>query len=519
MPLRFPRLVMAPAAIGLAAACVLLGSTPTLADQVRHQEWWLHALHVTQAWRTTEGSGVTVAVLDTGTDPAQPDLSGSVLTGPDFTHSGESPASPYFYGHGTAVASLIAGHGHGSASGSGSSGVIGVAPAARILSVRVTLGAGDPLLANMNIAAGLPDAIAAGIRYAARQGAQVIDLPLDPGQASADGTPGVTAAAGGSAAEKSAIAYALRLGAVVVAPAGDDGAATTPGTGAAAGTAGNASTAANAVNYPAAYPGVIAVGSFNQAFIKSPFSVRQQYVTLTAAGEGVIAAALPHGYAVMNSTSAASAIVAGIAALIKSEFPELTPEQVAQALTTGTVFRPGGKTGTGSGAGTADAARALAAAATIAGPGAQRAGAGAQPRALPVAPPLPTYRQSLTSARLEKDGIISAAVLVLLLLLIAVFAVLRRRRDRTSGFGEPEWRARERYEETGDANGDPRLAYLPAPAARAAQPVSHASGSRRHDASGLGASGLGASGLGASGLGASGLGASGLGTAEPDMAC
>ena len=249
-------------------------------------------------------------------------------------------------------------------------------------------------------------AIAAGISYAARQGAQVIDLPLDPGQASADGTAGATAAAGGSAAEKAAIAYALRLGAVVVAPAGDDGAAGRPArTGPAArrGTAAPRATAAprvirgptaNAVNYPAAYPGVISVGSFNQAVIKSPFSVRQQYVTLTAAGQGVIAAAMPHGYAVMNSTSAASAIVAGIAALIKSQFPELTPAQVTQALKNGTVFRPAGKTGDGSGAGTADAARALAAAATIAGPGAQRAGAGAQPHVLPAAPPLPTFRQT-----------------------------------------------------------------------------------------------------------------------------
>ncbi len=406
MPLRFPRLAMAPTAIGLAAACVVLGSTPTLADQVRHQEWWLRTLHVAQAWRTTEGSGVTVAVLDTGTYPAQPDLAGSVLTGPDFTHSGESPASPYFYAHGTAVASLIAGHGHGPASGGGPSGVIGVAPAARILSVRVTLAAGDPLLANPNIAAGLPAAIAAGISYAARQGAQVIDLPLDPGQASADGTAGATAAAGGSAAERAAIAYALRLGAVVVAPAGDDGAAGTTGTTGTAGptgnggttgnggAAGNPSPTANAVNYPAAYPGVISVGSFNQAVIKSPFSVRQRYVTLTAAGQGVIAAAMPHGYAVMNSTSAASAIVAGMSALIKSQFPELTPAQVAQALKSGTVFRPAGKTGDGSGAGTADAARALAAAATIAGSGAQRAGAGAQPHVLPAAPPLPTFRQS-----------------------------------------------------------------------------------------------------------------------------
>jgi hypothetical protein len=464
---------MVPAAIGLAAACVALSSAPTLADQVRHQEWWLHALHVTQAWRTTEGSGVTVAVLDTGTDPAQPDLVGSVLPGPDFTHSGETAASPYFYGHGTAVASLIAGHGHGT--GGAPSGVVGVAPAARILSVRVTLGPADPLLADAQTAAALPGAIAAGIRYAARQGAQVIDLPLDPGQASADGSPGATPAAGGSAAEQAAIDYALREGAVLVAPAGDDGAA---GAGASAGAAA-AAAASNAVNYPAAYPGVISVGSFNSAFIKSPFSIRQQYVTLTAPGEGVIAATIQPRYSAMNSTSAASAIVAGIAALVKSQFPGLTPAQVTQALDKGTVFHPGGTTGDGSGSGTADAGRALAAAAELAGPGV-RAGTAALPRVLPVAPPLPTVRQPLTSARLLKDGIISGALLILLLLLIAVLAALRRRRDRRSASGAADELGWERSSATEGSQEERELAYLAAPSAQAAHATAaHVASSRR----------------------------------------
>ena len=474
VPLRFPRSAMVPAAIGLAVACVALSSAPTLADQVRDQEWWIRSLHVAQAWRTTEGSGVTVAVLDTGTDPMQPDLAGSVLTGPDFTHSGETAASPYFYAHGTAVASLIAGHGHGS--GRATSGVVGIAPAARILSVRVTLAPGDPLLANARIAAALPAAIAAGIKYAARQGAQVIDLPLDPGQAGAGGTPAAAAAAGGgggSLAEQAAIDYALRKGAVVVAPAGDDGGA------------------GNAANFPAAYPGVISVGSFNSAIIKSPFSIRQGYVTLTAPGQGVIAASTTSGYAVMNSTSAASAIVAGIAALVRSQFPDLTPAQVTQALKNGTVFHPGGTTGSGSGAGTVDAARALTAAAALAGPGVARAGTGALPQALPVAPPLPTVRQPLTSARLEKDGLISGAVLLLLLLLIAGLAAARRRRDRRPAFGaadEPGWN---RYPETEGNQGEPALAYLAAPSAQAVHaPASHG-GSRPLTAAGLRAGSVG----------------------------
>ena len=51
-----------------------------VAIHVRRNEWWLRTLHVTNAWETTRGSGVTVAVLDTGVDPAQADLTGSVTT-------------------------------------------------------------------------------------------------------------------------------------------------------------------------------------------------------------------------------------------------------------------------------------------------------------------------------------------------------------------------------------------------------------------------------------------------------
>jgi Subtilase family len=464
--LRFPRPAMVSAALCLAATCVVFGSAPTFADQVRNQQWWLRALHVTQAWRITHGSGVTVAVLDTGVDPVQPDLTGSVLTGPDYTHSGETAASPFYAGHGTAVASLIAGHGHGG--GSRSAGVMGVAPDARILSVRVTLDASDPLLASART--GLPDAIAAGIRYAARQGAKVIDLPLDPaigappgfGQAgTTGGSPAATAPAGGSAAERSAIDYALSQGAVLVAPAGDDGAS------------------GNAINYPAAYPGVISVGAFNETVIKAAFSIRQQYVKLTAPGDGVIAATLPHGYATMNSTSAASAIVAGIAALIRSQYPQLTPGQVTKALENGTIFRPNGKTGVGSGYGTADAAQALKSAATVAGSGAVRGGTGAVPRVQPVPPPVPPIRESTTS-RLTRNGLISAAVLILLLLPIGALAAVRRRRARKQSAAGQDGRGRARYRESGVRPGQPRLGYLAAPSGRTAEAAgAHAAGSRR----------------------------------------
>src|SRR5450755_103250 len=398
---------MAPVAVALVACWIALASAPALADQVRQSQWWLPELHITAAQQISNGSGVTIAVLDTGVDAAAPDLAGSVLTGPDFSHSGRTAGGPYFGVHGTEIASLIAGHGHAAGGGDG---IIGVAPAAKILSVRVTLDSGDPLLADPAITARLPVSIADGIRYAANNGASVIDLPLEPGTASASGTAGVPGLAVSSAAEKSAVAYALRKGVVLVAPAGDDGAGT------------------GVVNYPAAYPGVISVGAFDKNFTKAPFSSHEAYVTLTAAGDGVTAES-PSGYTTISSTSAASAVVTGIVAMIRSEFPSLSPAQLTKALTSSTRFRrPGGRL-IGSGYGTADAAAALRAAAAMAEPHGRRPGAGAVPRTAPVTPAVHTAKPSLMP-KLRRYGVISLALLLILLLPIAVFALIRRRRER-----------------------------------------------------------------------------------------
>src|ERR1700729_356885 len=141
-----------PAAVaaGLTATCIGVAATPAFADTVRNQEWWLTSLHVTKAWLSSRGAGVKVAVLDTGVDANQPDLAGSVTTGRDYTGSGRTAGGPFWGVHGTALASIIAGHGHGPHH---ANGVIGVAPQAKILSVRVTLENKDPLLANSTVAA------------------------------------------------------------------------------------------------------------------------------------------------------------------------------------------------------------------------------------------------------------------------------------------------------------------------------------------------------------------------------
>jgi Subtilase family len=409
VPCRFRHSVLALLTVGLAAAW-LLGSMPAQASQARPQEWWLGKLGVRRAWQTSDGSGVIVAVLSDGVAASQPDLRGSVIAGPDFTKSGQPDKGPYFGVQGTQAASLIAGRWAGS-------GVVGIAPAAKILSVRVTLSSGDPLLSDPAIVAGLPAAIGRGIRYAVRHGATVIDLPLDPLLAGAPSArlrwTEVQAAAHAEAAEEAAVDFAQRKGVVLVAPAGDDGAGT------------------DAPNYPAADPGVIAVGAFDRDIIMAPFSSRQRYVLLTAPGSGVVAADASGGYGTVNSTSAASAIVAGIAALIRSRFPDLSPRQITRVLTSSTVFgRDGGKV-PGAGFGTVDAARAVARAAAI-HELARQAGAGARPWVRPAPPPVAAASTSL-APRLLKDGLVVAAVLIVVLVLITVYGLmrlLRRRRAR-----------------------------------------------------------------------------------------
>ncbi len=479
MPLRVPRLIKAAAVAGLAAAPVIAVGLLTLASPVRASpvpattvpittvpittvpantvptdEYWLSTSHIAQAWRTDQGAGVTVAVLADGVAAGQPDISGSVIVGPDFTGSGRRPGGPHYGVVGTGLASLIVGHGHGK-----HQGVFGVAPAARVLSVRVTLSPGDPLWARGQITSRLPAAIAAGIRYAVNHGASVIDLPADPGMVSVAGkAPGSgkanATAAGPDPAERAAVAYAVRKGVVLVAPAGDD------------------AQSGDAAAYPAAYPGVIAVGSADKNLTPAPYSSRQPYVALAAAGQQVIAAS-PTGYQTMNGTWAASAIVAGVAALVRSEFPVLTATQVRSAIIDGAA-RMTGTSSTGAWHRIIDAEGAIATAMTMSPPGADLAAKGALPRVSPVTPPVPSLGSSIR-ADLIKDGIISLAALGVMLVPIMWYGSVTRRRDRLALAAAQERRDRP-HPEHATMLADPLLQYFAPqhakPADRTPQPRS-----------------------------------------------
>jgi Subtilase family len=419
-----------PFTTGLVAVLTVLGVTgfaPAIAtaaasaghgNAARDREWWLAGLHVQQAWQKTEGSGITVAILGTGVDATYPGLAGSVITGPDYTGSGRAPGSPYWGVEGTAVAGIIASHERGG-------GLVGVAPAAKILSVRVTLEFNDPLVSDQAISRRLPQAIADGIRYAADHGARVIDLPLDPGTLGLT-SKGDPAAAGGSPAERAAVGYALSKDVVLVAPAGDDG------------------QGPDLVNYPAAYPGVIAVGAIGRTGQLASFSSKRSYTSLTAPGVSLVTATQPAGYGTISSTTAASGIVAGLAALVLSGFPHLTVTQVAQALTESTVAGASGaglpplpaRSVAGAGYGTADAIRAVDMAAIITS--ASQPHRQSAPVAAPVAAPHQPARHAAAAPRRPAASTLAgsvlrdavAAVAGLIVLLVIALMVVRSRRER-----------------------------------------------------------------------------------------
>ncbi|MCF6473410.1 type VII secretion-associated serine protease mycosin [Nonomuraea sp. MG754425] len=329
----------------------------------RAGQWQLGALRLPEAWRTSRGEGVVVAVLDTGVNAHHPDLEGAVIPGPDLTDTpapdarsadaratdgspadtdaSTAPTSMTVAGsdggeawgpHGTAMASLIAGHGHGDGR---KGGVLGVAPAAKVLSVRVTLENGDPMRGKQR--SGWRDALAKGIRYAADQGADVISMSLGGGSGAWEG----------SAAEEEAVQYAIGKGAVLVASSGNDG------------------ESGNRKNFPAAYPGVIAVGAVDRRLAVAGFSNRQDYVSVVAPGTEIVTADGADSYVVGDGTSSAAAMVAGVAALIRSAHPAMSPYHVRMAIELGTRRRPSDGYSPAYGHGVANALLALRAAARL----------------------------------------------------------------------------------------------------------------------------------------------------------
>ena len=285
-------------------------------------QWGLTTLGVDLVSGTTQGNGITVAVIDSGVDANNPDLVGRVINGVDYRdgfsilttdnlidncvsytdaiYSGRPNHADFGkydpHGHGTHVAGIIASNGIG---------IKSVAPQALIMPIRVLSAQGTGDMSD----------VACGIKYAADNGAKVINLSLG---SSTD-----------SAALRATIGYAISKDVLVVAAAGNGGPTAPP-------------------SYPAAYPDVLAVGAVNQNLTIASFSNVGNYVDVVAPGVGIwstcsspsnacTTADGDPNYESLSGTSMAAPFVAGLAALIFAMDANLARTDVASIITSSSI--------------------------------------------------------------------------------------------------------------------------------------------------------------------------------------
>jgi subtilisin len=265
--------------------------------------WGVARVNAPAAWSSGKGSGVKVAIIDTGIDCTHPDLKCDFGSGVNLVTPGATPMDDNE--HGTHVAGTIGGRGTG--------GPIGVAPAATLIPVKVLDGDGSGSLSD----------IVKGINWATKNRVDVINMSLG--------------GASGSAALERAVKQALAAGVVIVAAAGNSG--PNPDT----------------VGYPAAYPGVIAVAASDSKDGVAKFSSRGDAVAFIAPGVDITSTVPGGGTAKLSGTSMASPHVAGLAALAVERGAN-GPSAVRRAFSNAASELPG-LSATEQGAGMIDAAK------------------------------------------------------------------------------------------------------------------------------------------------------------------
>ncbi|MEV7815931.1 MULTISPECIES: type VII secretion-associated serine protease mycosin [Streptomyces] len=293
----------------MAVAATLLAAPVATADSASDQctfsktnhkytgtPWALQRVNLDELWSQSKGKNVKVAVIDTGVDTANPQLTHAVDAhlGANFLPRKDSKGEPIdrgnakgttdTVGHGTRVAGIIA------ARPMKGTGFVGLAPEATIVPIKQNDAEGH----------GTAGTLAQAIRHAIKVKADVINISQDTANAIAP-----------DEALHRAVDEALAAGIVVVASAGNDG------------LGGN-----EKKTYPASYDGVLAVAASDRNNERAAFSQSGDFVGVAAPGVDMISTVPKGGHCPDNGTSFSAPFVAGVAALIKAKHDDWTPREI-----------------------------------------------------------------------------------------------------------------------------------------------------------------------------------------------
>ncbi|WP_170936508.1 S8 family peptidase [Paenibacillus aquistagni] len=249
-------------------------------DKFAPQQSYLETTGVDKAWnQVTKTPDITIALVDTGVDLSHPDLVSNLVNGVNLLGSGKPQDDN---GHGTSVAGVIA------AAGNNKQGIAGITWSAKLMPIKAldARGYGDE------------DKLGAGIMYAVDHGADIVVMSVGLYRY--------------SNYMQDIVEYAEKKDVLLVAATGNDGVRLQDKA---------------EVKYPAAYPSVLAVGGSTERLSVEPASNKGPEVDLVAPWD-VFTTALGGGYTVAEGTSLSAPQVAGIAALLWTKYPKLTPYQI-----------------------------------------------------------------------------------------------------------------------------------------------------------------------------------------------
>ncbi|WP_086824139.1 type VII secretion-associated serine protease mycosin [Streptomyces sp. NRRL B-24572] len=266
--------------------------------QIEGIPWPLQRVLLDELWQDTKGKGVRVAVIDTGVDDVNQQLSRAVdaKSGKDYLKPdknnpsygddkrGKTDGTVDEVGHGTKVAGIIA------ARPRRGTGFVGLAPEATII----------PIRQNDEKNSGKSDTMAQAIDYAVLKGAKVINISQDTTQPMSPDSPMARS-----------VARAIEKDVVIVASAGNDG-----------------MDGKSKKTYPAAFPGVLAVASSDRNNERAAFSQSGPMVGVAAPGVDIVSTVPGGGQCVDNGTSFSAPYVAGVAALLRAKYPEWSAAQI-----------------------------------------------------------------------------------------------------------------------------------------------------------------------------------------------